>query len=110
MGDTFPGKLTESFDMETKTQFEAAVTAARRKTNFDLVAWPLVANKSTPREMAKELRLRSHKAMVAMEKIYYNNPVHLVQWIVENEQIALQLEECDSVGAAIAILKEQRKF
>jgi hypothetical protein len=99
--------------MENLTEMQYTELAMKKALDhhhekFDLVCWSMVTNKDTPCAMATALRLNSHKAVITMEKMYYRHPEYVVQWICDNEALALKLEECTTIFQALDMIKKHR--
>jgi len=72
---------------------------------FNVIPWNIVTSRRSPRDMANAIREYSHKGIVVLEGIYYKNPEHVVQCILENEQLALRVESAANQVAALAEIK-----
>ena len=82
-----------------------ALEKSRGFKKFNVIPWNIVVSRRSPRDMANAIREYSHKGIVALEGIYYKNPEHVVQCILENEQLALRVESAANQAAALVEIK-----
>lgn len=85
-----------------------ALKKAKIYSSFDPVSWRIVVRKSTPEAMAETLRLLSHRAIKTMEQVYYKHPEYIVQWLLDNENLARGLEKCENIQKALAMIRNHK--
>lgn len=87
---------------EMRKRIEAMETAREKLKDynvFNTIPWRIIRSKETAKEMADSIRIYSHKGLIPMEKIYYKNPEHIIQRMIECEQLAEKIESLEPMAA-----------
>lgn len=99
--------VTNDFGGRNKS-FEAAVRQARRNVGIDPMPWKTILAKSkTSIAMAIAIRIHTMRNVTTVETIHYKDPTYVVQWVVDNEKLAREIEECKDTITASRIIRDK---
>jgi hypothetical protein len=90
-----------------QSAYEEACKRAQSKAGLDPVPWKSILMRSTTIDgLAALIREHTMRNLPTMETMHYKNPEYVIQWAVDNENLAKQVETSPDLHTARSFIIE----